>query len=63
MALAIGGPQDLQALFAVADHAPQLGLHQRVPDRRVVFVGEALGLRDGLCHHTAQLRIGLRSIG
>src|SRR5205814_450461 len=51
--------ENIETLVSLPDDAPQPRLHERVPDGRVVLVGEALGLRDRLRDHRLQLRVAL----
>jgi hypothetical protein len=60
MRLAVHGAQYRQAIVVIGQIAAQPRLHQRVPDRRIVLVIEALRLGNGLLNDSAQLRILLR---
>src|SRR5205814_1390763 len=56
---AVDLPEDVEPLVLFLHDAPQPRLHQRVPHRRVVMIGEALRLTDGLRDHLPQLSIEL----
>ena len=49
--------ENFHALVAILDELAQARLHQRVPDRRVIVVGETLGLADGLLDDALEGRV------
>src|SRR5438067_18632 len=57
--LAVDLPEDVEPLVLFLHDAPQPRLHQRVPHRRVVMIGEALRLTDGLRDHLPKPSIEL----
>ena len=57
MGLAINLFENFHALVAILDELAQARLHQRVPDRRVIVVGETLGLADGLLDDPFERRV------